>query len=67
MFLFCVLLQLNLAGNQLCGLDIQGMGTYTAEGIKALADAVAVSASLTQVLAFCQHPLTHPPEPSRPC
>ena len=49
MFLFCVLLQLNLAGNQLCGLDILGMGTYTAEGIKALADAVAVNASMTKM------------------
>ena len=120
--LFCVLLQLDLASNELCGLNWEGKGTYTAEGIKALADAVAVnasltsldlrgnrlgdegwcavfdalrdhpqnkikewelssqginatiakslaayvavSASLTQVLAFCQHPLTHPSEHS---
>ena len=47
MFLFCVLLQLDLAGNQLCGLNWNGEGTYTEEGIKALADAVAVNASLT--------------------
>ena len=49
MSLFRVLLQLNLARNQLCGVDSWGSGTYTAEGIKALADAVAVNASLTQL------------------
>ena len=49
MSLFRVLLQLNLAGNWLCGMDGRGEGTYTAEGIKALADAVAVNASLTNL------------------
>ena len=34
------------------------------EGAKSLADALKVNASLTQVLAFCQHPLTHPSEHS---
>ena len=33
-------------------------------GVQALADAILVNASLTQVLAFCQHPLTHPSEHS---
>jgi Ran GTPase-activating protein (RanGAP) involved in mRNA processing and transport len=32
-----------------------------ADGAKAVADYVSVSASLTQVLAFCQHHPTHPP------
>ena len=49
MSLFRVLLQLDLAGNQLCGVDWHGKGTYTAEGIEALADAVAVNASLTDL------------------
>ena len=31
------------------------------DGAKSIAAFCAVSASLTQVLAFCQHPLTHPP------
>jgi len=41
------LTSLNLASTQLCGLDFKGDGTYTAEGIKAVADALRVSASLT--------------------
>ena len=65
--LLCVLLQLDLSKNQLCGLNWEGKGTYTAEGIRALADAVAVNASLTQVLAFCQHTLTRSPETSLLC
>ena len=32
--------QLNLSRNLLCGLDPRGRGTYTAEGITALADAL---------------------------
>ena len=43
--------QINLAGNNLCGIytDSYGRirGTYTAEGIKAIADSIAVTASLT--------------------
>ena len=38
---------MDLANNQLCGLDRWGDGTYTAEGIKAIADALRVNASLT--------------------
>ena len=45
--------QVNLSMNALCGIDIYGKGTYTSDGIKAIADALRVSASLTQVLAFC--------------
>ena len=45
--------QINLAGNQLCGLyeDLFGdvQGTYTAEGIKAIADSIAVTASMTSI------------------
>ena len=46
-------LQLNLAGNQLCGLyydddgDLQG--TYTAHGITALSEALKVTASMTSL------------------
>merc|ERR1712023_439032 len=38
---------LNLASNQLCGVDYDGRGTYTNEGITALADALGVNGSLT--------------------
>jgi hypothetical protein len=48
-----VIAQINLAGTNLCGVykDYIGhlQGTYTAEGIKAIADSIAVTASLTQV------------------
>jgi len=41
--------QINLASNQLCGLDTFGYGTYTIEGISALANALSVNASVTSV------------------
>ena len=45
--------QINLASNQLCGVftDYLGVvhGSYTAEGIKAIADSIAVTASVTQI------------------
>ena len=45
--------QINLAGNNLCGVytDLSGRvrGMYTAEGIKAIADSIAVSPSVTSV------------------
>ena len=41
--------QLDLSSNQLCGLDGYGRGTYTAEGITAIADALKVTASLTRL------------------
>jgi hypothetical protein len=47
------LTSLGLSSNQLCGVDPYGEGTYTAEGITAIADALRVHGSLTQVLAFC--------------
>ena len=40
--------QLNLSRNQLCGIDDFG-GTYTAEGITAIADALKVTPSLTSL------------------
>ena len=43
------LTSLNLAGNQLCGLDFRGNGTYTADGITAIADALRVNGSLTSL------------------
>jgi hypothetical protein len=47
-----VLTSLNLSDNQLCGLDDRRRGTYTAEGITAIADAMRVNGALTQVLVF---------------
>ena len=43
------LTSLNLAQNQLCGLDHHGRGTYTAEGIIAISDAMRVHGSLTKM------------------
>ena len=42
-------MQLDLANNQLCGLDGEGFGEYTAEGITAIADALCVNGSLTAI------------------
>jgi len=41
------LTSLNLSSNQLCGLNDFGIGTYTAEGITAIADTLRVNGSLT--------------------
>jgi hypothetical protein len=41
------LTSLDLSHNQLCGLDHNGRGTYTAEGITAIADALRVNGALT--------------------
>ena len=43
------LTSLNLSFNQLCGLDSRGGGTYTAEGITAIADAMRINGALTRV------------------
>ena len=43
------LTSLNLGDNQLCGLDGFGRGTYTADGITAIADALRVNGSLTKM------------------
>ena len=56
--------QIDLSNNRLCGVwterergrDVRQKGSYTAEGIKAIADAL-VRASLTQVLAFFENRL----------
>jgi hypothetical protein len=42
-------LQLDLSHNELCGLNYRGEGTYTAEGITAIANALKVTASLTRL------------------
>ena len=42
-------MQLDLSSNQLCGINIFGEGTYTAEGITAIAEALKVTGSLTKV------------------
>ena len=41
--------QLDLSNNRLCGLNEYGHGTYTAEGITAIADALRVNGALTEV------------------
>ena len=41
--------QLNLDNNELCGLNLWGAGTYTPEGIKSIAGALEVNASLTSL------------------
>ena len=50
-------LQLNLSGNMLCGVNrYTGTGTYTAEGIAALAEVLKVTASLTSVRTPAHEP-----------
>ena len=49
------LTSLNLGGNQLCGLDQYGDGTYTAKGITAIADALCVNGSLTSLDIHCNN------------
>jgi hypothetical protein len=42
--------QLDLSNNQLCGLNSYGSyGTYTAEGVTAIADALRVNGALTKI------------------
>ena len=55
----------SLAVNQLCGIDHRGRGTYTAEGITKLCEALKGSAMTSLECAaapecspFCQRPLT---------
>ena len=45
--------QIDLSCNQLCGLDRYGDGTYADEGIKAIANGISVSASLTAADLQC--------------
>ena len=49
----CLVLQLDLSGNRLCGLDYDDYGelcgTYTSDGIMALSKALEVTGSLTKV------------------
>ena len=42
-------MQINLSENALCGIDRYGDGTYTAHGIKAIAESISVSPSLTSI------------------
>ena len=48
-----MVLQLDLSNNQLCGIDHNGEGTYTAEGITAIADALRVNGGLTVANLMC--------------
>jgi NLR family CARD domain-containing protein 3 len=42
-------MQINLSENALCGIDRYGDGTYTADGIKAIAESISVSPSMTSI------------------
>ena len=42
-----MVLQLGLSCNELCGIDYKDEGTYTEEGITAIADALRVNGTLT--------------------
>jgi hypothetical protein len=44
-----MVLQLDLSNNELCGINQYGQGTYTAEGITAIAYALRVNGALTRV------------------
>ena len=49
--LLCLMhLQLDLSHNALCGLNYRGEGTYTAEGITAIANALKVTASVRDLV-----------------
>ena len=48
----------SLSGNELCGIDAYGNGTYTAEGIIKLSDALKINATLTSLRCAIQ--LTFP-------
>ena len=53
--MLCFVLQLDLSGNQLCGVNEYGQGTYTAEGITAIADALRVNGGLTALNLKSNH------------
>jgi hypothetical protein len=42
-----LVVQVDLSNNQLCGIGLFGDGTYNADGIKAIAQAISVTPSLT--------------------
>ena len=44
-----MVLQLDLSNNELCGLDSDSHGAYTADGITAIADALRVNGGLTKL------------------
>ena len=49
---------INLASNELCGLDKRGRGTYDDTGIKAIADALSVSTSMKKIkVNKCELPI----------
>ena len=45
----CLLVACSLANNQLCGVDYLGRGTYTADGINALCEALKGNSTLTSL------------------
>ena len=49
-----------MAGNQLCGLDSRGRGTYTAEGITKLCEALKGSAVTSLECATAPHSVRFP-------
>ena len=61
------MIQVNLSENRLCGVWRnfgQLNGTYTAESINAIADALRVTGSLTQVRAFSPVHAQFSPQPA---
>ena len=44
-----LVVQVDLSNNELCGIGRFGGGTYNADGIKAIAQAISVTASLTKI------------------
>ena len=55
------LTSLDLSKNQLCGLDFLGRGTFTIQGITAIADALRVNGALTKMkyVTFRSAPSSH--------
>ena len=47
--MLCLLVARSLANNEVCGLDGFARGTYTAEGINALCDALKGNSTLTSL------------------
>ena len=56
-----VLKDLNLASNQLCGIDVLGKGTYDPSGIQALAAALSSGSGVLTTIECAFHARTRDP------
>ena len=54
----CFAVQIDLSNNALCGIRF-GQGTYTADGIKAIAESIRVSTSLTSINLSYNNPTNY--------